>query len=115
MKLSMAATRPAACSAMKVTAAPLAFGSMSPTVSPGAEIAASLRASTPTPMRNMRMVRGPPSGSSTTTPPEAVLSPASSKAAMQRAADVGRLEDEVGHHVDERGAGGAPAGPPARA
>ena len=46
VKLSIAGTRPAACSAMKATAAPLAFGSIRPTVSPGAVIAAILRAST---------------------------------------------------------------------
>ena len=35
VKLSIAATRPALCTAMKATAEPLAFGSISPTVSPG--------------------------------------------------------------------------------
>ncbi len=35
VKFSIAGTRPAACSAMKVTAEPLAFGRSTPTVSPG--------------------------------------------------------------------------------
>ena len=52
---------------MKVTAAPLALGSITPIVSPGAEIAATFRASTPTPMRKARKVSAPLSGSSTAT------------------------------------------------
>ena len=63
VKFSIAGTRPAACSAMKVTAEPLAFGRSTPTVSPDWEMAAILRASTATPMRNMRRLKAPPSGS----------------------------------------------------
>ena len=63
VKFSIAGTRPAACSAMKVTAEPLAFGRSRPTISPGWEMSAIFRASTATPMRNMRKLSAPPSGS----------------------------------------------------
>jgi len=65
VKFSIAGTRPAASKAMKATAAPQAFGSMRPIASPGAEIAATLRASTPAPIRNIRNVDAPLTGSST--------------------------------------------------
>jgi hypothetical protein len=65
VKLSIAGTRPAACSAMKVTAAPLALGSITPIVSPGSDSDAIFRANTATAMRNMRRLMAPLNGSST--------------------------------------------------
>ena len=65
VKLSIAATRPAACTAMNATAAPLALGSISATVSPGRVISAILRASRATPMRNRDALTSPESGSCT--------------------------------------------------
>ena len=115
VKLSIAGTRPAACSAMNVTAEPLAFGSRRPTISPGAVIASILRASTPTPMRNMRSVRAPASEFFHRDARQPALLCLLLEHRMQRLADVRRLEDDVRHHVAQRGARSMPKRPATQA
>ena len=114
VKLSIAGTRPAACSAMKVTAAPLALGSRTPTTSPGAEIVGDLaREHADADAKHAQGQRAAERVLDRDAP-EAALLRRLLERRVQRAANVGRLEDEVRHHVAERGAGGAPPRPAAQ-
>ena len=95
---------------MKVTAEPLAFGSSTPTVSPGGEMSAILRASTATPMRNMRRRQGAAERVLNRCAPEAVRFRLVLEGGEQRASEVRGPKDELRHDVVKPGAGGPAPG-----